>query len=117
MSAKKTAHFLVAVKAQGPFAVLVLRTQGEELQYDSVELPERAPEPEDAENPNRVILWAVSQALVTLGLDPAQMARDGFDEPEMRVLEVRDELGFDELVKHWQKSRIPALTSFKIGDA
>jgi hypothetical protein len=117
MSDRKTAHFLIALKERGPFAVLVLRAEGERSEYDAVELPERPPEPDDADNQNRRMLWAVSHALLALGLNPAEMARAGFEEPEMQVLAVREDLSFDELRLHWQKSRIPSLTSFKIGNA
>lgn len=117
MSDRKTAHFLIALKESGPFAVLVLRAEGEHSEYDAVELPERLPEPADTGDQNQRMLWAVSHALLALGLNPAEMARAGFEEPEMRVLAVREELSFDELRLHWQKSRLPSLTSFKIGNA
>jgi hypothetical protein len=117
MSDRKTAHFLIALKERGPFAVLVLRAVGEQSEYDAVELPEGPPEPTNPDDHNRRMLWAVSHALIALGLNPADMARAGFEEPEMQVLAVREELSFDELRLHWQKSRIPSLTSFKIGNA
>jgi hypothetical protein len=119
MSAKKTAHFLIAVKEQGPFAVLVLRAEGEHTEYDSIELPRPAAqaEPVDAEAESRAVLWAVSHALVALGLDPAEMAQSGWAEPDMQVLTIREDLSFDELRQHWQKSKVPSLTSFKVGDA
>jgi hypothetical protein len=117
MSDRKTAHFLIALKERGPFAVLVLRADGEQSEYDAVELPERPPEHPDASDQTQRMLWAVSHALIALGLNPAEMAQAGFEEPEMQVLAVREELSFDELRLRWQKSRIPSLTSFKIGNA
>jgi hypothetical protein len=121
MDPKKACHFLVAVKERGPFGVLVLRGGEGTTVYDSVELPERPPEPEDDENPRRPILWAVSRALQVLGLDPAEMARGGWAEPDIQVLSVREELSFDELRRHWQKSTnnhpLPPLTTNKVGDA
>lgn len=117
MNADKAAHFLVVVKPRGPFAVLVLRVQGVVREHDAIELPARAAEPEDLRDPNRVVLWAISYALLALGLDPDEMAQAGWGTPELELRDVPDELSFDELSRRWHDSKAPTLAAFHLDHA